>query len=73
MNERVKVSIEFQNQLKVVYNDANYTALEIENVKGNINVFIISNNDASKESKHNLKINNKEYQWVGPYYYGTIN
>jgi hypothetical protein len=59
--------------LKVVYNDVNYTAVEIENKSGTTNIFIISNNDASKESNHNLNINNKVYQWVGPYYYNIIN
>lgn len=61
------------SNLKVVYNDVNYTAVLIEDTKGNKNMFIISNNDASKESKHNLKISNKDYQWVGSYSYININ
>lgn len=61
------------SNLKVVYNDKNYTAVTIEGTKGGeIKMFIISNNNASKESNHKLIIEGKKNKWVGPYYYTTI-
>jgi len=61
------------SKVKIIYNNDSYTAVSIENINGKTKIFIISNNDASKESKHNLNINNMEYQWVGPYNYTNIN
>lgn len=61
------------SNLKVVYNDKNYTAVTIEGTKGGeIKMFIISNNNESKESNHKLIIEGKKNKWVGPYYYTTI-
>ena len=55
--------------LKVVYGTVEYTAIEITNVNGNTKLFITSNTNASKEVKHNLNINDKNYEWSGSYYY----
>lgn len=59
--------------LKVIYNDNHYSALTIEDKKGVIKMFVISNDNPSKEHKHKLNLNDKAYEWVGPYYYTNIN
>ena len=55
--------------LKVVLDTMDYTAISITTIKGNTKLFIIANTNASKEAKHTLKINEKNYTWVGSYYY----
>ena len=56
-------------ELKVVLDTEAYTAIQITNIKGNTKLFITANTDASKEAKHNLKINDKNYGWSGSYYF----
>ncbi|WP_055435239.1 alginate lyase family protein [Lacinutrix algicola] len=56
-------------ELKVVLDEENYTAIEITNVNGNAKLFITVNGGASKETKHNVKINDKNYEWSGSYYF----
>ncbi|WP_165749658.1 alginate lyase family protein [Cellulophaga sp. Z1A5H] len=53
--------------LKVVLDTEDYTAIAITNVNGTTKLFITANTNAGKEAKHNLKINNKDYEWSGPY------
>ncbi|WP_452232929.1 alginate lyase family protein [Lacinutrix sp. MEBiC02595] len=55
--------------LKVVLDTADYTAIQITNIKGNTKLFITANRDASKEGQHNVKINDKNYEWSGSYYF----
>ena len=55
-------------ELKVLLDTEAYTAIEITNIKGNTKLFITANTNASKEAKHNLKINHKNYEWSGSYY-----
>jgi len=55
--------------LKVVLDTENYTAIAITNVNGTTKLFITANANASKEAKHILKINDKNYEWSGSYYY----
>ncbi|WP_299800718.1 alginate lyase family protein [uncultured Maribacter sp.] len=55
--------------LKVVLDTVDYTAVSITTVKGNTKLFIIANTNASKEAKHTLKINDKNYEWSGSYYF----
>ncbi|MBU2870700.1 heparinase II/III family protein [Colwellia sp. E2M01] len=55
--------------LKIVKDNDEYTAVSITDLKGNKQLFILSNKDASSSEKHSLKINGKKYNWVGPYYY----
>jgi len=55
--------------LKVVLDTADYTAIAITNVNGTTKLFITANANASKEAKHILKINDKNYEWSGSYYY----
>ncbi len=54
-------------ELKVVYDTEEYTAIAITNVKGSTKLFITANTNASKEAKHTLKINDKNYEWSGSY------
>ena len=56
-------------ELKVVLENDNYTAIAITNVNDITKIFITANTNASKEAKHNVKINNKNYTWSGSYYY----
>lgn len=56
-------------ELKVVLDTEDYTAIQITNIKGNTKLFITANTDASKVAKHNLKINGKNYEWKGSYYF----
>ncbi|UMB59167.1 heparinase II/III family protein [Lutibacter sp. A80] len=54
-------------QLTVVHNSKEYTAVSIETKNGASKLFIIANENNDKEIKHKLTINNKEYTWKGPY------
>lgn len=56
-------------ELKVVLDTEEYTGIQITNIKGNTKLFITANTDSSKEAKHNLKINDKNYEWSGSYYF----
>lgn len=56
-------------ELKVVFDSDAYTAIEITNVKGNTKLFITANSNASKEATHNVKINDKNYEFTGTYYF----
>jgi hypothetical protein len=60
-------------EIKVVLDTADYTAITITTINDTSKVFITVNTNASKEVKHTLKINNKEYSWIGPYHYTKIN
>ena len=60
------------DDLKIVYNDENYTAIIITYMSGIEKLFILSNKDASYKNKHEIKINGKTYQWIGPYFFNTI-
>ncbi|MFK7813401.1 MAG: alginate lyase family protein [Maribacter sp.] len=55
--------------LKVILDTEDYTAIAITTIKGNTKLFIIANTNASKEAKHTEDINDKNYTWIGPYYY----
>ncbi|SDE66981.1 alginate lyase family protein [Ulvibacter litoralis] len=56
-------------ELKVVLDTEAYTAIEIVNVNGNSKLFITANTTTTKEATHTIKINNKNYTWVGSYYF----
>ncbi|REE16949.1 alginate lyase [Winogradskyella pacifica] len=55
--------------LKVELDSEDYTAISITNVNGNTKLFITANTDTSKEANHNIKINDKNYEWSGSYYF----
>ena len=56
-------------ELKVVLDTVDYTAIVITTIKGVNKLFITANTNASKEAKHTLKINSKNFTWLGSYYY----
>lgn len=55
--------------LKVVYDAEDYTAVSIEDLKGRVKLFILSNKRASASEQHRLKIDDKTYQWTGPFFF----
>ena len=55
--------------IKVLLDNKKYTALELQLKSGVSKVLILANNNASKEAKHTLKINDKNYEWSGSYYF----
>lgn len=55
--------------LAVVLDNDKYTAVNITDLDGNTQLFILANNMASKSAKHKVSINNKTYRWTGPFYY----
>ncbi len=55
--------------IKVILDSKDYTTVEITHLNGNRKLFITSNTNASKEAKHNLKIDDKNYEWSGSYYF----
>lgn len=67
VTESAKNSNSSIKDLKVVLDTEAYTAIQITNINGNTKLFITAN--TSKEAKHNLKINNKNYEWSGSYYF----
>ncbi len=58
--------------IKVVYNDTAYTAVIIEAKNGAAKILILPNTDAAVESTHQLKINDTNYYWTGPYHFNNI-
>jgi hypothetical protein len=56
-------------ELRVVYDDENYTAVSIKDLQGRTSMFVLSNLDAAASRMHELKIDGKAYEWSGPYHY----
>jgi hypothetical protein len=56
-------------ELSIVFDDANYTAVLIKDVKGISSLFIVVNMKASTSKQHQIKIGTKLYQWTGDYYF----
>ena len=56
-------------ELKVIYDTEDYTAISITTINDTAKIFITVNTDASKEAAHNIKINDKNYEWSGSYYF----
>ncbi len=55
--------------IKTVLDSEDYTAIEITNINGNVKLFITSNTNNLKETKHNITINGKSFEWSGSYYF----
>ncbi|MFZ6034370.1 alginate lyase family protein [Melioribacter sp. Ez-97] len=71
--EYTKNSYATISDIKVLYNDGNYTVIEIINEdKSGINLFI-ANNDPSKNKVHNINTGNAQYSWKGPIHLKYIN
>jgi hypothetical protein len=68
VSEIAKKAFSVVKNVNVIYNDNNYTAVQIENKDNSETIFILCNLDNLKNSRHQLKINEKVYQWTGPYY-----
>lgn len=60
------------SSIEIVHNDEHFTAVTIEALNGDKKLLMISNSEISKSYEHILEINNKEYQWTGPYYFGQV-
>lgn len=58
--------------LEVVHDDAQHTAVLIESVSKQSNIFIVANKDSSSARKHRLKIDGKYFEWKGPYYFSSL-
>ena len=58
--------------LNVVYDDKSYTAVTIKDVQGRTGIFILSNEDASDSSEHELEIDGRIYEWSGPWHHSEI-
>ena len=56
-------------ELKVLLDTKEYTAIEITTINGKTKLFITANAVALKAAKHTLKINDKNYEWSGSYYF----
>ena len=55
--------------LRILRDDEDYTAISIEDVDGNVSVFVLSNTDASASAMHSLDIDGEAFTWSGPYLY----
>ena len=58
--------------LNVVYDDKSYTAVTIKDVQGRTSIFMLSNEDASASSEHELEIDGRTYEWSGPWHHSEI-
>ena len=54
-------------KLSVLYDDANYTAIQFSNKAGKTWQLFLAHQDASKDKKHTIEINEQVYEWTGPY------
>uniref|UniRef100_UPI004047D752 alginate lyase family protein n=1 Tax=Mariniflexile sp. TaxID=1979402 RepID=UPI004047D752 len=59
--------------LKIAYSDDAYFAISIETINNENSLFLFSLKDNSKNSKHQIKIENKTYEWIGAYQLTEIN
>ena len=55
------------NNIKVVNDSNEYTAIQIESNNDTSKIFIFSNENNDKDAEHKLTINNKNYTWKGAY------
>ena len=55
--------------LRVIYDDADYTALSIEELSGDTSVFVVAYSDSSSDVEHVLDVEGVTYRWSGPYLY----
>lgn len=57
------------SKIQVLQDNSNYTAIKIYFKSGKEKIVILANSNNQKNTKHNIKINNKNFTWVGAYYY----
>lgn len=58
-------------RLQVVYDDADYTAVSIEEVSGETSVFVVAYSDSGSDANHALDVEGVTYRWSGPYFYAN--
>ncbi|MEP5569177.1 MAG: alginate lyase family protein [Halioglobus sp.] len=56
-------------QVSVVHDDAEYTAVRIEDRKQQTSLLIVANGDAASSAKHKLKVDGQVHRWTGPYHF----
>nr|WP_315148649.1 alginate lyase family protein [uncultured Flavobacterium sp.] len=54
--------------VKIIYEDLNYIGIQIKKKSGVEMLFLFATKNNKSNQKHRLVINNKTYNWVGPYY-----
>ncbi|KAB1068023.1 alginate lyase family protein [Tamlana haliotis] len=54
-------------ELEVVYNDVDYTAVNIKDLQGKTKLFVVCNSNTSKDAKHEIEVNGNTVQWTGSY------
>lgn len=60
------------SELKIVLDTEDFTAIAITTVNGTAKLFITANKMASKKAKHNVTINDTNYEWTGSYYFDKL-
>ncbi len=58
--------------LKRLLDNDLYTAVGIQHQNGNQKLFALANQNANKTAEHELILNNKTYQWKGPFLFTDI-
>jgi len=58
--------------LEIVYEDASYIGVNIKSKVGVSTLLVLSTKDNNPKKKHQLKIKDKTYKWVGVYHKTTI-
>jgi hypothetical protein len=58
--------------LKIVYDDEDYTAVSIEDLEGGTSIFVLSNSDVTPTTAHKLNIGDRDFAWRGPYHYADL-
>lgn len=64
LTSNLKSSLKY---IKTILDDKNYTIIELETTNNKIIQLAISNNNAEAKKEHFIRVNSKEYKWVGPY------
>ncbi|PRP66191.1 alginate lyase family protein [Nonlabens agnitus] len=61
------------SNLEIVSSNEDYIGLVLTTKKGIMQMLIVTLRDHEKDTDHDMTINNKNYKWTGPYWYGQIN
>ncbi len=69
VNEFTQDSYPQIQSVKVLKDGADFTAVKIQGKSGIHYILIISNNDSSFKSMHNLMLNGTSYKWIGQVYF----
>lgn len=71
VSESAKNAYSHIKDVKVVFDNENYTAISIQYKNGVIKIFILSNKDADSQHEHEINIGGNQYQWIGPYLFSN--